>query len=52
MKIQNIKAYRETYEKWMEKQTQISIMETQLSKLEKEATKLKNQLNEYRQQKK
>ncbi|NQE35202.1 hypothetical protein [Microcoleus asticus] len=51
MKIKDNKAYRETYQKWMDKQAEINTTEEKLTNLEKEATELRQQLENYKQQK-
>lgn len=50
MKNKNSKAYRETYQKWMEKQTEINRVEALLKILVSDADELKQQLDEYRRQ--
>lgn len=51
MKIKNSKEYREIYQKWMDKQSEINATEDLLSELEKQATELKQQLDNYKCQK-
>ncbi|MEJ6485396.1 hypothetical protein N0Y54_29495 [Nostoc punctiforme UO1] len=51
MKIKDSKAYRETYQQWMDKQTEINKTEARLTDLEREAAELKQQIDNYKQQK-
>ncbi|MEG4577972.1 hypothetical protein QUA56_35800 [Microcoleus sp. N3A4] len=51
VKIKDSKAYRETYQQWMDKQTEINKTEARLTDLEREAAELKQQIDNYKQQK-
>ncbi|MEG4583434.1 hypothetical protein QUA71_28080 [Microcoleus sp. MON1_C5] len=45
------KVYRETYQKWMEKQTEINKLEAQLNKLQREASELWQQVEKHKREK-